>query len=62
MKNMKILNITMREIKDIDDAIQTAIEGDYILFFEHDPVYDCCNLQQTERGIRPGDFFKLEEV
>lgn len=27
---MKILNITMREIKDIDDAIQTAIEGDYI--------------------------------
>lgn len=27
---MKTLNITMREIKDIDDAIQTAIEGDYI--------------------------------
>jgi len=31
-------------------------------FFEHDPVYECCNLQQTERGIRPKDYFKLEEI
>ena len=27
--------------------LKEAIEGDYILFFEHDPVYECCNLQQT---------------
>src|SRR6185369_7245654 len=39
-----------------------AVKGDYILFFEHDPVNECCNLQHTERGIRPKDFFKLEEV
>jgi glyoxylase-like metal-dependent hydrolase (beta-lactamase superfamily II) len=39
-----------------------AVKNDYILFFEHDPVYECCNLQQTERGIRPKDFFKLEEI
>jgi glyoxylase-like metal-dependent hydrolase (beta-lactamase superfamily II) len=39
-----------------------ALEKDYILFFEHDPQYECCNLQQTERGIRPKDFFKLTEV
>ncbi len=42
--------------------LKEAVENDYILFFEHDPVYECCNLQQTERGIRPKDFFKLEEV
>ncbi len=42
--------------------LNDAINGDYILFFEHDPVYECCNLQQTERGIRPRDFFKLTEI
>jgi glyoxylase-like metal-dependent hydrolase (beta-lactamase superfamily II) len=42
--------------------LKEAAANDYILFFEHDPVYECCNLQQTERGIRPKDFFKLEEV
>jgi glyoxylase-like metal-dependent hydrolase (beta-lactamase superfamily II) len=39
-----------------------ALENDYILFFEHDPVHECCNLKQTERGIRPKDFFKLGEI
>ena len=29
---------------------------------EYDPKYECCNLQQTERGIRAKDFFKLEEI
>ena len=39
-----------------------AIENNYILFFEHDPKYECCTVQQTEKGIRPKDFFKLEEI
>lgn len=42
--------------------LKEALENDYILFFEHDPVYECCTLQQTEKGIRPKDFFKLEEI
>ncbi len=42
--------------------LKEAIENDYILFFEHDPVHECCTLQQTERGIRPKEFFKLEEI
>jgi glyoxylase-like metal-dependent hydrolase (beta-lactamase superfamily II) len=42
--------------------LKEALENGYILFFEHDPQYECCTLQQTERGIRPGQFFKLEEV
>jgi len=42
--------------------LKEAVEGDYILFFEHDPVHECCNLQQTEKGIRPKDYFKLEEI
>lgn len=42
--------------------LKEAVENDYILFFEHDPVHECCSLQQTERGVRPKDFFKLEEI
>ncbi|HKZ67378.1 MAG TPA: MBL fold metallo-hydrolase [Chitinophagaceae bacterium] len=42
--------------------LKEAVENDYILFFEHDPLHECCNLKQTERGVRPKDFFKLEEV
>ncbi len=42
--------------------LNEAVENDYTLFFEHDPKYECCNLQQTEKGIRPKDFFKLEEI
>lgn len=42
--------------------LKEAVENDYILFFEHDPVYECCNLQQTPKGIRPRDFFRLDEI
>ena len=42
--------------------LKEAHEKEYILFFEHDPLYECCNLKYTDKGIRPGDLFKLEEI
>ena len=39
-----------------------AIENNYTLFFEHDPVNECCNLQMTEKGIRQKDVFKLSDI
>lgn len=39
-----------------------ALKKNYTLFFEHDPVNECCNLHMTERGIRQKDTFKLSEV
>jgi glyoxylase-like metal-dependent hydrolase (beta-lactamase superfamily II) len=42
--------------------LEEAVEGNYTLFFEHDPVHECCNLQRTEKGIRAKDYFKLEEM
>jgi len=50
---------TMNEKKSF---LKEAIEKDYILFFEHDPVNECCNLYQTERGIRQKETFKLEDI
>ena len=42
--------------------LQNAAENNYILFFEHDPVNECCNLQMTEKGVRLKDTFRLDEL
>ncbi|MBV8254191.1 MAG: MBL fold metallo-hydrolase [Chitinophaga sp.] len=42
--------------------LKEAIDNQYILFFEHDPVTECCTLVQTEKGIRPGETFKLSSL
>lgn len=42
--------------------LNEALENDYVLFFEHDPRYECCTLQMTERGVRQKDTFKLSEL
>ena len=39
-----------------------AVEKEFILFLEHDPVNECCTLQQTEKGIRVKDTFKLASI
>jgi glyoxylase-like metal-dependent hydrolase (beta-lactamase superfamily II) len=52
----------MTTLNEKKSFLKEALENDYILFFEHDPIHECCNLQQTERGIRPKDYFKLEEI
>ncbi|MEJ8841235.1 MBL fold metallo-hydrolase [Lacibacter sp. H375] len=39
-----------------------AVENDYILFFEHDPQIECCNLQKTEKGVRMKERFRLDEI
>jgi len=39
-----------------------ALANDFILFFEHDPLIECCTLQQTEKGIRMKENFSLSDV
>jgi hypothetical protein len=39
-----------------------AQQNDYVLFFEHDAVHECCTLQMTEKGVRVKDVFKLSEL
>ncbi|RYF89902.1 MAG: MBL fold metallo-hydrolase [Chitinophagaceae bacterium] len=42
--------------------LEEAVQNDYVLFFEHDPVHECCTLQQTEKGIRVKETFKLSDL
>ena len=39
-----------------------AQQNDFVLFFEHDPVIECCTLQLTEKGIRMKESFMLSEL
>ena len=39
-----------------------ALEKEYILYLEHDPINECCTLQQTEKGIRIKEVFKLRDL
>jgi glyoxylase-like metal-dependent hydrolase (beta-lactamase superfamily II) len=51
--------ITLTEKKEF---LQHANEQQYILFFEHDPINECCDLLLTEKGIRLKDTFKLGDI
>jgi glyoxylase-like metal-dependent hydrolase (beta-lactamase superfamily II) len=42
--------------------LEEAAAGDYVLFFEHDPVHECCLLEKTDKGIRRGTTFRLAEL
>lgn len=42
--------------------LETGVQQEHIFFFEHDKQVECCTLQQTERGIKEKDVFKLSEL
>jgi glyoxylase-like metal-dependent hydrolase (beta-lactamase superfamily II) len=52
----------MTSMEEKKSFLTEALENNYILFFEHDPVHECCSLQQTERGIRQKETFKLQDI
>jgi len=52
----------LTSLNEKKEFLEEALTGDYILFFEHDPVNECCTLQKTEKGIRAKDFFSLKDL
>lgn len=42
--------------------LEEAVQNNYILFFEHDPVNECCTLKKTDKGVRVDKVFNLAEV
>lgn len=51
--------ITMEEKERF---LNEAADNRYILFFEHDPVNECCTVKRTERGVRLDRVFPLSEI
>ncbi len=42
--------------------LSDAADHQYVLFFEHDPVHECCTLKHTEKGVRLDQTFSLKEI
>ena len=42
--------------------LEEAAREEWILFFEHDPVHECCTVKMTEKGVRLDQTFKLNEI
>ena len=50
---------TLQEKKEF---LNEAIENKYVLFFEHDLLNECCDLQHTEKGVRVKNTFLLADL
>lgn len=49
-------------MKEKSEVLQKAADEKHILFFEHDPLTECCTVSLTEKGIRKAESFKLSEI
>lgn len=52
----------LKTLQEKKSFLEESLRENTILFFEHDPETECCDLQMTEKGIRPGRSFKLSEL
>ena len=52
----------LQTLKEKKEFLEEAAAKQYILFLEHDPVNECCTVQQTEKGVRLKETFSLSEV
>lgn len=51
--------ITLAEKEEI---LMKSVHNNTVLFFEHDPIIECCNLVLTDKGVRPNDTFNLSNL
>lgn len=51
-----LLTMTEKEI-----FMNKAADEEYVLFFEHDSINECCTVQKTEKGVRLKEKFSLKE-
>lgn len=53
----------LESMRDRQAFLDEAVANNYILFFEHDPVNECCTVKKNERGVFVEDeVFKLETI
>jgi glyoxylase-like metal-dependent hydrolase (beta-lactamase superfamily II) len=49
-------------LEEKEKFLQEAADNQYILFFEHDSIHECCTVKRTEKGVRLDSVFKLSEA
>jgi hypothetical protein len=49
-------------ISEKEAFLNRAANEEFILFFEHDSVNECCTVQHTEKGVRLKETFYFSEI
>jgi glyoxylase-like metal-dependent hydrolase (beta-lactamase superfamily II) len=49
-------------LEEKERFLNEAADKQYVLFFEHDPVNECCTVKRTEKGVRLDQTFKLNDI
>jgi glyoxylase-like metal-dependent hydrolase (beta-lactamase superfamily II) len=49
-------------LEEKDKFLNEAADQQYILFFEHDPLNECCTVKRTEKGVRLDRAFPLSAL
>lgn len=60
-----VMGFDVRPLQTLNEKtsfLEEACENDYIIFFEHDPLVECCNLKMTEKGVRVNETFALKDI
>jgi glyoxylase-like metal-dependent hydrolase (beta-lactamase superfamily II) len=53
---------SLKTIEEKKSILQEALEGNYILVFQHDIFVECCTLEMTRKGIRAKEKFGFSEI
>jgi glyoxylase-like metal-dependent hydrolase (beta-lactamase superfamily II) len=60
-----VMGYDTRPLLTLDEKskfLKEAADKGYVLFFEHDPVHECCTVKHTEKGVRVDEVFPLSEL
>lgn len=60
-----VMGYDTRPLLTLDEKakfLKRAADKEFVLFLEHDSQNECCTLQNTEKGVRLKDTFKLSEL
>ena len=49
-------------MEEKDKFLKIAADQGYVLFFEHDPVHECCTVKHTDKGVRVDRTFRLADL
>jgi len=53
---------SLKTIEEKRKILNEALEGNYILIFQHDEHIECCTLEMTPKGIRAKEKFKFSDI
>lgn len=60
-----VMGYDVRPLLTIEEKakfLRQAVDGNYYLFLQHDPVNEICTVKDTERGVRLKEVLQFDEV